>query len=321
MLRPFQAKIFATALWQAVSTFGLFFAATAAMYASSRFSIWLTLILAIPTSGLIVRIFVFQHDCGHNAMFPSVRDNLITGFMCSLVTVTPFAFWRRHHAQHHKAWNNLDVRGIPGGFLEDCITVAEYRAMSRRQKLLYRLIHHPILLHFFLPPAMFILGFRFPIDTPASARQARMSVYGLDLALVVVFGALIWVFGVKTVMLVHLPAMVMAAIIGIWMFSVQHRFEEAQWTSQEDWTVTRSAMHSTSYFKLPRVLQWFTGNIGLHHVHHLRPSIPNYRLQECHDACTPVTGIAKVLTIKEALRAPRFALWDEELSRMVPFPS
>jgi omega-6 fatty acid desaturase (delta-12 desaturase) len=321
MLLPYQNAQLGKAAFQVLSTFGLFFACTVAMYFTARFSVWLTLLLALPTSGLIVRIFILQHDCGHNALFGTPRLNAIAGFACSMVTLTPFAYWRRLHARHHGSWNDLDNRGIPADFFADCATVAEYAAMRRGQKFLYRLTHHPLLVHFVLPPIIFILIYRVPFDMPASFRMERISVYVLNLSLVALFIVLVLAFGWAHVLLVHLPALVLAAIIGIWLFAVQHRFEAAQWARKSDWTQTHAALHATSYLNLPRVLQWFSGNIGLHHVHHLRPRIPNYRLQECHDACPAVTHIATMLTLRDALRAPRFALWDENLRRMVPFPS
>ncbi|HYP62482.1 MAG TPA: fatty acid desaturase [Acidocella sp.] len=321
ILRPYQAPVFGTALMQAISTFGLYIACTVAMYISLRVSAWITLALAIPASGLIVRIFMLQHDCGHNSFFRSRRLNLIVGTACSLVTFTPFAYWRRLHARHHRSWNNLDDRGIAADFFSDCATVAEYQAMTRAQKTVYRLTHHPILVHLLLPPIVFILVYRLPFDMPPACRRERVSVYLLNLALMIVLGGLIMAFGIKTVLLVHLPAIVLAAIVGIWLFSVQHRFEDAHWARQTDWTSTRASLHGASYLKLPALLQWFSGNIGLHHVHHLRPGIPNYRLQACHDECPAVTAGVTMLTLKEALKAPSYILWDEDLNCMVPLPS
>lgn len=294
---------------------------TAAMYLSLKLSVWLTLVFAVPMAGLIVRIFIIQHDCGHNSLFRSHSLNSIVGFICSLITITPFAYWRRLHARHHGNWNNLDGRGIPADFFSDCITVSEYTAMSRTKKRLYRLSHHPLLVHFLLPPIIFILLYRLPFDTPPSCRRERVSVYALNAAIVGIFATLVMVFGVTSVVLVQLPAIVLAAIIGIWLFSVQHRFEDAQWVRKEDWNFVQASLCGTSYLSLPSVLRWFSGNIGLHHVHHLRPGIPNYRLQACHNECPAVTAAVTVLTLREALKAPVYALWDENLSCMVPFPS
>jgi len=241
--------------------------------------------------------------------------------VCSLVTVTPFAYWRRLHARHHGDWANLDNRGIPADFYSDCLTLAEYQGLSRFNRWLYRVSHHPALIHLLLPPVIFILLYRLPFDTPRSCKTERRSVYALNLGLVLVFGGLAYFFGIKTVLLVHLPAMALSAIIGIWLFSVQHRFEDAQWFRKADWTLAEAALHGSSYLRLPRLLRWFTADIGVHHVHHLRPAIPNYRLQECHEACQPMTAAVSTIGLADALKAPSFVLWDEERRCMVPFPA
>ncbi len=320
-LRSFQSSLQARAAWQVFSTFGLYLALTAAMYGSLRISVWLTLLLAIPCSGLMVRIFIFQHDCGHNSFFASALHNRILGRACSLVTLTPFAWWRRVHARHHVTYNNLDRRGCPADFYTDCLTLAEYQALSRFKRRLYRFSHHPALIHLLQPPLVFMLLQRVPFDTPATFVAERRSVYALNLSLLLIFATLVYFFGVKAVLLVHLPPLLIASIIGIWLFSVQHRFEESQWFSQKDWTQANAALHGTSYLKLPRLLRWFSADIGVHHVHHLRPSIPNYRLHDCNESCQPSMATVTTLTITEALKAPTFALWDENLHRMVPFPS
>ncbi len=263
---------------------------------------------------------MLQHDCGHNSLFRSRRFNSIVGTACSIVTLTPFAYWRRLHARHHGSWNNLDGRGVPADFFSDCLTVAEYRALTPARRRLYRATHHPILIHVLLPPIIFILLYRLPFDTPSSCRRERVSVYLLNVALVCLFSILIGFLGFENVVLVHVPALALAAIIGIWLFSVQHRFEEAEWVSKKDWKFVQASLHGTSYLKLPRLLQWFSGNIGLHHIHHLRPGIPNYRLQACHDACSASIPVGTTLSLRDALKAPSFALWDEEQGCMVPFP-
>ena len=213
------------------------------------------------------------------------------------------------------------LRGVPADFFSDCLTVNEYSDLGAARRWLYRATHHPVLVHVLLPPVIFILLYRIPFDTPAVCRRERLSVGLLDLALVALFAALIHLFGAKAVLLVHIPALCLAAIIGIWLFSVQHRFEDALWSHREDWTFYDASLHGASHLKLPRLLQWFSGNIGLHHVHHLRPGIPNYRLQACHDGCPSVTNVARTLSLREALKAPSFALWDENLGHMVRFPA
>jgi acyl-lipid omega-6 desaturase (Delta-12 desaturase) len=321
LLRPFQAPVLAISVWQIVSTFGLYAMCVASMYFTAHISLWLTLALALPASGLIVRIFVLQHDFGHNAMFRSRRLNVWAGRLCSLVTLTPFAYFRRTHALHHGNWNNLDGRGNPADFYTDCATVAEYEAMTPCQKFLYRLVHHPLLANLLLPPITFLLLFRLPLETPSSCRRERNSVYVLNLVIIALFGGLVMAFGAKTVLLVQLPAFIMATIFGMLLVSVQHTFAGAEWVHKPDWNSATAALHGTSYLRLPPVLQWFSGNIGLHHVHHLNPSIPNYRLQACHDACGAVTDAATVLTLKQVFSASRYVLWDEDLRCMVRLPT
>ncbi len=319
-LRRFQSPQQARAVWQIVSTFGSYVLLTAAMYVTAKISVVLTLLLGIPLAGLIVRIFVFQHDFGHNSFLSSRWQNRMMGRISGFVTMTPFAYWRWIHAQHHGVWNNLGHRGIPSEFYTDCLTLAEYQNLSRFKRFLYRLSHNPVLIHLLLPPVLFLMIYRVPYDLPASRKAERRSVYALDLVLLLVYGSLVYIFGLKTVLLVHLPSMVLAAITGVWLFSIQHRFEQSKWLEKDDWRQADAALHGTSYLKLPRLLRWFSADIGTHHVHHLRPSIPNYRLVECHEACPLTMSRVTTLTIAEALRAPSFSLWDENRQRMVQIP-
>jgi len=294
-------------------------ATLAAMYTVLHVSVWLAMALVPLAAGLVVRLFVILHDCSHAAYFPSQRANEIVGRLCGLMTFTPYANWRRHHALHHAAWNNLDRRDGGVDIYVLCLTLKEYLALSRRGRWLYRLQQHPIVTQFLIPPFVFMVLFRLPFDTPKDWLRERRSVLLTNLSLVALFGALVACFGWQAVLTVHLPIMIMASIIGIWMFAVQHRFEETEWVRHEEWSAARAALNGTSYFKLPPILQWFTGNIGFHHVHHLAPRVPNYHLQACHEVLKTRQRIC-TLTIRDALRAPRFVLWDEAQGRMVPFP-
>lgn len=320
-LRRYQAPSNLRAAWQVGSTFGPYLLLLTAMYAMASVSAWLTLLLAVPAAGLIVRIFMLQHDCGHNSLFASARVNRIVGAACSLVTLTPFAYWRRLHARHHGSWNNLDARGIPADFYSDCLTVAEYDGLTAGRRRLYRYSHHPLLIHLLLPPVIFMILYRIPFDTPGSCVAERRSVYRLDAALALLLGVLIALFGWHDVMLVQLPTIALSSIIGIWLFSVQHRFEQAQWRTGDAWQPVPAALQSVSHLELPPLLRWMSASIGVHHVHHLRPRIPNYRLQACHVACPAVTGTVTTLTLGRALQAPTYVLWDEPARRMVPFPA
>ena len=319
VLAAHQTPVLSRSLGQIATTFLPFFGVIAAMYGLGTISPWLSLLLTIPAAGLIVRIFIIQHDCGHGAFFRSRAANVWLGRFCGLITMTPFANWRRQHSQHHAVWNNLDRRTGLGDIYSTCMTVAEYRNLSAPARVWHRAVRHPVVAQVLLPPLVFLLLYRVPFDTPLSWRREWYSVFLTDAGIVAVLATLALLFGVGTMALVQLPTIAVAAIIGMWIFSVQHRFEGAVWSRQEGWTASGAALQGTSYLKLPRILQWFSGNIGFHHIHHLTSRVPNYRLEACHRACAPILAKAQSLTLIQALRAPFYALWDEEQARMVRF--
>lgn len=317
-LAPFQAPSLRRSVWQVVSTFAGYLALNAAMYALAGHAVWIGLALAFPAAGLLVRIFIIQHDCGHGSFFRSRRMNDALGGVCSVFTVTPYAFWRRQHANHHACFNNLDRRDTGIDLYSTCATVAEYRAMTRPRRLWYAAVRHPVVAQLVLPPLLFLVVYRVCFDAPASWRRERRSVWMTNVALGAILATLTVVFGWRAVLLVQLPIIALASIIGVWLFSVQHRFEETIWQRQSGWNHMQASLRGSSYLKLPRILQWFTGNIGFHHVHHLSARVPNYRLQACHASRREFQNVA-TLTLWQALGAPCFALWDEELGRMVRF--
>lgn len=317
-VKRFQAPVPAASWSQLATSFGGFLAVSAAMHALMDVSYWLVLLLAPLAAGFLVRVFIIQHDCGHLAFFLSRRANDVVGMACSLLTLTPYHSWRRQHAGHHGVWNNLDRRQSGGDIYSHCLTLAEYRALSRRGRWWYRATRHPIVANLVLPPLVFTVLYRLPFDMPKSWRRTRWSVYLTNLALVGFYGGLGWALGVERLVLVQLPVLVLGSIIGVWLFSVQHRAEGAQWARDDAWDATTAALSGSIYLRLPGVLQWFTGNIGLHHVHHLSPRIPNYRLQECHDR-TPGLHAVPAVSFRGGLRAMWFVLWDEEGGRMVTF--
>jgi omega-6 fatty acid desaturase (delta-12 desaturase) len=319
-MAPFQAPSFRMSLWQFVSTFLAVIAVNVAMYALIPVSYWLVLPLAVLGAGLTVRLFIIQHDCGHGAFFRSRRLNDWLGRFTSLVTFTPYAFWRRQHNNHHACFNNLDRRDTGIDIYSTCATVQEYRDLSPFRQWTYRAARHPLVTQLLLPPIVFLVLYRLPFDAPDGWKRERISVHLTNLGVFALLGLLMLILGVWPVLMVQLPIIAIAAIVGVWLFSVQHRFEEAQWARQEQWDPVMASLDGSSYLKLPGVLQWFTGNIGFHHVHHLSARVPNYRLQACHEA-RPELGRVTTLNLWEALRAPTFALWDEEQGRMVRFPS
>jgi omega-6 fatty acid desaturase (delta-12 desaturase) len=277
---------------------------------------WLTLLLAIPAAGLLVRLFIIQHDCGHSSFFRSRAANDFAGRALSLLTLTPYYSWKRDHAAHHASTGNLDRRGR-GDVVT--MTVAEYEASSTLRKLAYRLFRHPLVMVMLGAPINFILLQRFPKSHELRNRQSLRSILSLDLALLVAFALPCALFGAGPVVGTYLPVIIIASWIGNWLFFVQHQFEDAHWERDSDWDFHVAALSGSSYFKLPPVLQWFSGNIGLHHVHHLCSRVPNYRLQACLDAAPELAGIAKVITLRDSLGCWRLALWDERRHLLVGF--
>jgi len=318
LVEPYEQSITAKSIFQLLSSVGLFIGACALMYWSLELSYALTLLLAVPTGALLVRIFIIQHDCGHGSFLGPRWANDLVGRLCSVLTLAPYGNWRRHHARHHSSWNNLDKRESGSDIYSACLTVAEYNAMTRWQRFLYRLPRHPIVAHVVLPPLVFVILYRVPFDTPAKWARERRAVYLLNAALVAIVCGLGLAVGFVPVLLVQLPVMVVASIIGVWLFAVQHRFEDSRWARQDQWSFSGAALEGSSVLKLPRLLQWFTGNIGFHNVHHLAPRIPNYRLERCYRDVDALQQDSP-LTLRSALSAIRLALWDEERQRLVRF--
>ena len=288
------------------------------MYASLHISYWIVLALAVPAAGLVVRIFTIQHDCGHGSFLRSRVGNAIVGGLCSLFTLTPFANWRRQHSLHHANWNNLDRRESGVDIYAACLTVDEYRALSPWGRFRHRVIQHPFVALILIPPLVFLVLYRMPFDTPTSWIEERRSVWLTDLALLILYGGLGLALGFKAMVLVQLPVISLAAVLGVWLFSLQHRFKHSVWMRRQDWDPKMASMKGSSYLKLPKLLQWFSGSIGFHHVHHLDIRIPNYRLEACHNSLTDM-GTLTVLRIANGLVAWRYALWDEARGRMVTF--
>lgn len=321
-LAPFQAPSLRRSLGQFAVTAGGYAALVALMYYTSLHGLpWLALVLAVPTAGFVVRLFIIQHDCGHASYFRSRRMNDAVGWLCSVATFTPYANWRRQHAGHHAVWNNLDQRHAGADIYSTCLTVREYAALSPWRQRLYRMARHPLVAQLLLPPLVFLVLYRVPFDTPKSWRRERRSVHLTNLAIGSMLATLVLLLGTGPVLLVQVPIMVVASIVGVWLFSVQHRFEDSQWAHHAQWTPLGASLHGSSWLRLPRLLQWFTGNIGFHHVHHLLPRVPNYRLQACHEAAPAFASHVTSLTFREAFKAPSYALWDEDLGRMVRFPN
>jgi omega-6 fatty acid desaturase (delta-12 desaturase) len=276
---------------------------------------WLVLLLAFPLGGLVVRCFIIQHDCGHGSFTSSSRVNNFIGRCMSVLTLTPYGLWRRAHAQHHATSGNLDRRGA--GDIKT-LTVDEYLSLSRGGQLRYRIYRHPAFLFLLGVPAFFVVMQRLPWGHPLPARECWRSVVGLDAAILGVYGVLALLVGLKELLLVALPAIAVASAIGGWLFFVQHQFEETHWDGKDDWDFQIAAIHGSSFYDLPSVLNWFTGSIGLHHIHHLNSMVPNYRLAECMAALPELASINR-LTLLESFRCARLTLWDADERRLIGF--
>ena len=307
------------AAWQIATSIVPLIALLAVMYTGMALGWWPVLLLALPAAALTVRTFIIQHDCGHGSFFASRRANDWLGRCCSLLTMTPYGQWRRQHAQHHGAWNDLDRREGRGlDIYSSCLTVAEYHALPAWPRLLYRVAKTPAVSLLVLPPLIFLVLYRFAFDAPDNWWAERRGVHLTNLSLLLLYGGIAAWLGVGAMAAVFLAVIVPASIIGVWLFSIQHHFDGTLWARHGQWSALDAALRGTSFLRLPRWLQWATGNIGFHHVHHVSSRVPNYRLQACHAAHPGFAGAA-VLTLADALRAWRFALWDEVRGRMVSF--
>ena len=283
------------------------------MYFLRHVSEWLVLAVAVPCAGFLVRTYIVFHDCAHGSFLPWRKANEWLGGLCGLLVFTPFQRWRHQHAMHHASSGDLDRRG--GGDVPT-LTVAEYLARPWRGRLAYRLFRNPIVMFGLGPLWAMIISPRFV--SRGERPRLRRSVWRTDLALVVVIGPLCWLLGWQNFLIIEMPAALLAGSVGVWLFYVQHQFEDAYWQNSDSWSYDEAALKGSSYLRLPKVLQFFTGNIGLHHVHHLSTRIPNYNLQRAHDAYPAFQQVPR-LSLWDGLKCVRLKLWDEERGRLVTF--
>jgi len=276
---------------------------------------WIGLLLVVPAAGLVVRLFMIQHDCGHGSFFRRRAVNDWVGRVISVLTLTPYDFWRRTHALHHATSGNLDHRGI--GDI-DTLTVREYVDLPRWRQLLYRMYRNPIVMFVLGPAYVFILHYRLPIALMRSGWQPWFSTMGTNVAIAVLFAMMMWLVGVTSFLIIQLPIALLAASFGVWLFYIQHQFEDTFWEHDDDWTPHEAALRGSSHYDLPGVLRWFTANIGVHHVHHLSSRIPYYRLPEVlRDR--PQLAVVRRLTLLQSFRCVRLVLWDERCRRLISF--
>jgi omega-6 fatty acid desaturase (delta-12 desaturase) len=300
-------------VWQIVNSVIPYIATWYLMYRSLSVSYWLTLLLAPLAAGFMTRIFIIFHDCGHGSFFKSAKANHAVGTICGVLTHTPYFQWTREHAIHHASSGDLSRRGVGD---VDTLTVKEYLALSKWGRLKYRLYRSPLVLLGIGPQYIFLIRHR--LAGKHSGRRERNNLYLTNLGLFAVYGSLCLLIGLKAFLLIWAPIMIISGAAGVWLFYVQHQYEDTYWRNRGEWDYATSALLGSSYYKLPRLLQWFSGNIGFHHIHHLSPKIPNYKLQRCHEE-NPLFQESTVLGLRTSLKSASMKLWDEERERMVGF--
>ena len=313
MLHQYQQPDLKHSFWQIINSYIPYFALLVAMYFSMDVSYWLTLLLAIPAAGFMIRIFIISHDCGHGSFFKSKKLRDITGFISGLIAFVPYKQWRHSHAIHHATCGDLDRRGLGDVWT---LTVKEYLELPLRNRIAYRIYRNPFIMFGIGSLYMFLIGYRFP-EKDAKKRE-RNSVHLTNLILLSIVVLTTLTIGFKAYVLIQLPVMFIAATAGVWLFYVQHQYENVYWERHESWDYEAAALQGSSYYQLPGVLRWFSGNIGFHHIHHLNSRIPNYYLKQCHQILTQHVEIEPI-TLLKSLKSLKCRLWDEENYKLVGF--
>jgi omega-6 fatty acid desaturase (delta-12 desaturase) len=313
MVVKYQQPSTKRAIGQLINTFVPYVLLWYLMYHVSHVSLWLTIPLAVLAGAFLVRVFIIFHDCGHGSYFKSQQANAIVGFIAGVLTFTPYYHWRWEHAIHHGTAGRLDKRGTGDVWT---MTVQEYLESSRWRRFAYQLARNPLVLFVVAPLYLFVVRQRFASSN--ADRRERQSVWLMNLAILGVAALLSWVFGVAAYLLIQLTVMMVAGAAGVWLFYVQHQFEDVYWERGNNWDYTAAALRGSSFYKLPRILQWFSGNIGFHHIHHLNPRIPNYNLQKCHES-DPLFQQVKPITLRSSVKSLAFRLWDEQARKLVGY--
>lgn len=313
VVAEYQKPVLWRALWQVANTLGGYALTWCLVYWSLGVGWWLTIPLAVLLGGLMIRAFIIFHDCGHGSFFKSRLANDLCGFVTGMITFTPYYHWRWEHSLHHATSGDLDRRGVGDVWT---LTVQEYLESSRWRRFAYRLSRNPVVLFLVAPVFLFLVRERFP--SPKASLRERRSVWLMNLAILAMAAGMVAIFGFLPYLAVQLAAMAVAGAGGVWLFYVQHQFEDVYWERGEGWDYTAAALQGSSYYKLPKVLQWFSGNIGFHHIHHLSPRIPNYNLERCHRS-DPMFEAVPPLTLLGSLRSLAFRLFDEPAKKLVGY--
>jgi omega-6 fatty acid desaturase (delta-12 desaturase) len=313
LLEPFSKANVKTATRQVLVALIFYVTGWVAMYYSLHISYFLTMLLAVPTAGFLMRIFIIFHDCGHGSFFPSTRLNRRIGFWMGVLVFTPGEDWWRAHAIHHATSGNLDRRGVGD---VTTLTVDEYQKLSPEGRLGYRLFRHPLIMFGLGPIWMFLIRHRWP--SSSSGRKETMSVVWCNLAIITIAAGLSLLMGFSNYVLIQLPILWIGGMVGIWMFYIQHQFESVYWAHDKEWNFLASAFLGASCYRLPKVFQWFSGNIGFHHIHHLNPRVPNYQLDQSYYSMEALRQ-APTFNFRQSLHCIRLALIDEKIGKLVSF--
>lgn len=309
----YQKPSVARGVWQILNTVVPYLALWVAMYFAVQVSYWLAIPMAVLAGAFLVRMFIIFHDCGHGSFFKSQKANHVLGVITGFLTLTPYYHWRWEHAVHHSSSGDLDRRGMGDIWT---MTVQEYLESSRWKRFAYRLARNPFVLFVLAPMFLFLVWNRLP-KPQAPAREKR-SVYWTNLALLLLVVGMISLFGWQATLILMLTTLMVAGSSGVWLFYVQHQFEGVYWERAESWDYAMAALQGSSFYKLPKILQWFSGNIGYHHIHHLSPRIPNYNLERCHKS-EPLFQTVKPITLFSSFKSITYRLWDEQRRRLVGY--
>ncbi|MBP1995992.1 fatty acid desaturase [Paenibacillus eucommiae] len=312
-IAPYEKSNLKASIWQLVNTLIPLVALWYLAYLSLSVSYFLTIALAICASGFVIRTFIIFHDCCHGSFFKNRTANEIVGTIAGVLTFVPYLQWKATHSIHHATSSNLDKRGIGDVWV---MTIEEYISATPWQRLVYRVYRNPFVM-FGLGP-IFIFLFSYRLNRKEAKRRERINTYITNTAIVVAYGLMCWAIGWQAFLMIQGTMFYVSGALGIWLFYVQHQFEDSYFENEEDWDYVKAAMDGSSYYKLPKILQWLTGNIGFHHVHHFSPRIPNYYLEELHDTKAPLQNV-QTITLATSLKSLRFRLWDEQGKRFVSF--
>ncbi|WP_216829667.1 fatty acid desaturase [Alkalihalobacterium elongatum] len=312
-IAPYEKSNTKASVWQVFNTLIPFFILWIFAYLSLSVSYVLTFMICVVAAGFLVRIFIIFHDCCHQSFFKNRRANQILGTITGIMTFVPYEQWKHSHSIHHATSSNLNKRGIGDVWV---LTVDEYIRSSFWRKLGYRIYRNPFVMFVLGPIYIFLIDYRF--NAKDARLKERINTYVTNVSIVAIIGVLCWTIGWQAFLLIQGPIFLISGSLGIWLFYVQHQFEDSYFENEEEWDYVKAALEGSSYYKLPRVLQWLTGNIGFHHIHHLSPRVPNYKLEEVHNNHQALQDV-QTITIRSSLKSLHFRLWDEKNKRFIGF--